>query len=143
MIKLIIGKKGSGKTKRIVKLAQDALLQATGQVVFIDDDRRCMSELNYKIRFIHTKEYELETGEELYGFIAGMVAGNYDTQKVFIDGLYKISTLNNETVLPFLRKLDALSQKNDIDFFIVVSATSDELPEEARKYVFEELAKEQ
>ena len=73
MINLIIGKKGTGKTKRIIKLAQDALHQATGQVVFIDDDKRCMSELNYKIRFINTTEFALTSADDLYGFIAGML----------------------------------------------------------------------
>ena len=139
MINLIIGKKGTGKTKRIIKLAQDALLQATGQVVFIDDDKRCMSELNYKIRFINTTEFALSTADDLYGFIAGMIAGNYDTQKVFIDGLYNITDLTDATIEGFLTKLDAICSKNDVDVYINVSTVSDNLTDAAKKYVFEEL----
>ena len=139
MIYLIIGKKGTGKTKRLVKLAQDSLHQATGQVVFIDDDKRCMSELNYKIRFINTKEFELYSSDDLYGFVAGMIAGNYDTQKIFIDGLYNITNLNDSNIEGFLAKLDVLVSKHDIDVYINVSTVSENLPEGAKKYIFEEL----
>lgn len=139
MINLIIGKKGTGKTKRIVKLAQDALHQATGQVVFIDDDKRCMSELNYKIRFINTTEFALNTADDLYGFITGMIAGNYDTQKIFIDGLYKITNLTDATLDEFLAKLNAICSKHDVDIYISVSTVSDNISEAAKQYVFEEL----
>ena len=139
MINLIIGKKGTGKTKRIIKLAQDALLQATGQVVFLDDDKRCMSELNYKIRFINTTEFALSTADDLYGFIAGMIAGNFDTQKVFVDGLYSITDLTDDTIEAFLAKLDTLCAKNDVDVYINVSTVSDNLTEASKKYIFEEL----
>ena len=54
MVNLIIGQKGSGKTKRLVKLATEALENSKGNIIFIDDDKRCMSELNYKIRFINS-----------------------------------------------------------------------------------------
>lgn len=139
MVYLIIGKKGTGKTKKLVKLAQEALHSATGHVVFIDDDKRCMSELNYKIRFINTKDFELCSADELFGFVSGMIAGNYDTQKIFIDGLYKITDLNDGSVEVFLSKLDRLCSKNDIDAYISISTTSENLSENARKYIFEEL----
>lgn len=139
MINLIIGKKGTGKTKRIVKLAQDALHQATGQVVFIDDDKRCMSELNYKIRFINTTEFALKTADDLYGFITGMIAGNYDTQKIFIDGLYKITDLTDATLDEFLTKLDAVCSKHDVDIYISVNTISDNITDTSKKYIFEEL----
>lgn len=142
MIKLIIGKKGTGKTKRLIKLAQDSLNQATGQIVFIDDDKRCMSELNYKIRFINTKEYGLYSSDELYGFIAGMIAGNYDTQKIFIDGLYNMTNLSDENAGDFLTKLDTLSSSHDIEIYIGVSTVSANLPEGVKKYVAEELVAE-
>lgn len=142
MLKLIIGEKGTGKTKRIIKIAQDALLGATGQVVFIDDDKRCMSELNYKIRFINTTDFSLKTGDDLYGFVCGMMAGNYDTQKIMIDGLYKITDLNDATIEGFLKKLDDLCAKNDVDIYIVVSTTSEKLPDGAKKYIAEELKAE-
>ncbi len=139
MVYLIIGKKGTGKTKKLVKLAQEALHSATGHVVFIDDDKRCMSELNYKIRFINTKDFELCSADELFGFVSGMIAGNYDTQKIFIDGLYKITDLNDGSVETFLSKLDRLCSKNDIDAYISISTTSENLPENAKKYILEEL----
>lgn len=139
MVNLIIGKKGTGKTKRIIKLAQDALHQATGQVVFIDDDKRCMSELNYKIRFINTNDFALKTADDLYGFIAGMIAGNYDTQKMFIDGLYKITDLTDETLDCFIAKLDEICKKHDVDVYISISTVSDNISEASKKFIFEEL----
>lgn len=139
MVNLIIGKKGSGKTKRLIKLAQDALLQATGQVVFIDDDKRCIPELSYKIRFINTSEFELKSADDLYGFIAGMIAANFDTQKIFIDGLFNITDLDNKSILAFTEKLDKLCQLHDIDIYIIASTVSSELPVGMEKYIFEEL----
>lgn len=139
MVNLIIGKKGTGKTKRIIKLAQDALHQATGQVVFIDDDKRCMSELNYKIRFINTNDFALKTADDLYGFLAGMIAGNYDTQKMFIDGLYKITDLTDATLDCFIAKLDEICKKHDVDVYISISTVSDNISEFSRKFIFEEL----
>ena len=102
-----------------------------------------MSELNYKIRFINTKEFELYSADELFGFIAGMIAGNYDTQKIFIDGLYNITNLTNDTIEDFLKKLDKMCSKNDIDIYINVSTTSDKLPETTHKYILEELVNEE
>ena len=94
MVNLIIGQKGSGKTKRLVKLATEALENSKGNIIFIDDDKRCMSELNYKIRFINSVEYEIKQIDELYGFVAGLLAGNYDIQKIFIDGLNNITAVS-------------------------------------------------
>ncbi len=139
MVNLIIGKKGTGKTKRLIKLAQDALLQASGQVIFIDDDKRCMPELNYNIRFINTTEFSIRSADDLYGFLAGMIAANFDTQKIFIDGLLNITNLSISSLKVFADRLNELCCIHDIDIYIIVSAVSSELPEGIEKYIFEEL----
>lgn len=101
-----------------------------------------MSELNYKIRFINTTEFSLNSADDLYGFIAGMIAGNYDTQKIFIDGLYKITDLTDAKLDDFLVKLNDICSKHDVDVYISVSTVSDNLSDVAKQYVFEELVAE-
>ena len=98
-----------------------------------------MSELNYKIRFINTSEYDFLTADELYGFIAGMIAGKSDTQTIFIDGLYNMTDLDDSTIEGFLVKIDKLCSIRDITVYINVSTVSENLSETAKKYVFEEL----
>ena len=139
MVNLIIGQKGSGKTKRLVKLATEALENSKGNIIFIDDDKRCMSELNYKIRFINSVEYEIKQIDELYGFVAGLLAGNYDIQKIFIDGLNNITAVSITDSVPFIEKLNTLYTQHDVDTYITVNGSSDTLPAALQKYLFEEL----
>ena len=139
MVHLIIGQKGSGKTKRLVKLASDALNNTNGNVVFIDDDTRCMPELNYRIRFINSTEYAVRSVEEIYGFIAGLLAGNYDIQKIYIDGLYNVSSATYDEVAPFVKRLNKLCENREVEIYMTLSETSGSLPADLSEFIMEEL----
>ncbi|MBR3289923.1 MAG: hypothetical protein IKI63_03995, partial [Clostridia bacterium] len=90
MITLILGKKGSGKTKRLLDMCEDATTKSMGNVVFIEKDSTLTFDLNHKTRLAVAEQYGIEGFDALYGFIAGMCAGNYDITDVFLDSTLKI-----------------------------------------------------
>lgn len=90
MIKIIYGAKGNGKTKEIIELANDGMNTEKGCVVFLSDTDRYMFELNRQIRFADTEKADIKTKDSLCGFINGLIAGNADISKIYIDGLSRI-----------------------------------------------------
>src|SRR5699024_8206970 len=84
VIQISFGKKGSGKTKRILDMANASVNEAKGNVLFVDDDRRYTLSLKPQVRFIDASEYAVKGVEPFYGFLAGILAGNYDISVVYI-----------------------------------------------------------
>ena len=91
MIKIICGPKGSGKTKRIIDTANSAISEAKGHLIFITDTKRYMYDLRREIRFIDVTDYSVAGEDALCGFIKGTIAGNYDNEYVFVDGVARIA----------------------------------------------------
>ena len=90
MIQAIYGKKGSGKTKRLLDMANDALKVEHGDIVFIDDDKRYMYDLRHEVRFVDASEYGVKSADMFLGFISGMLAQNFDVTAIFIDAFMKL-----------------------------------------------------
>ncbi|SCY27272.1 hypothetical protein [Alkaliphilus peptidifermentans] len=134
MIKLFVGKKGSGKTKLLIDSANEAIKKVKGHVVYVDYDNSHMFQIDYRVRFISTKEYTIIDDEGFYGFICGIIASNYDIETIFIDGLYKITRKDLLDLSNFFAKLDSLEMKYNVSFIFSVSYDSDELPEFLDKY---------
>ncbi len=110
MITLILGKKGSGKTKRLLDLCAEATEGSKGSVVFIEKDNTLTFDLSYKTRLAVAEEYGIVGFDALYGFVAGMCAGNYDITNVFIDSTLKIGGRDMEKFADFVEKLGALNE---------------------------------
>lgn len=135
MVKLIIGHKGSGKTKQMIELANDRVEKSDGSVVFINNNHRLMYDLKYKIRVVCIEEYEdITNSDEYIGFIYGIISSDHDIEVIFIDSILKHADVNLEDLPEFLERLEAISKKFGIEFVVSVSATLDELGESARKY---------
>ncbi len=135
MITIICGKKGSGKTKRIIDTANNAVASRKGDIVFVDDDKRYMYDLNHQIRFIDMSEFCVSGGEGFAGFISGMVANNYDIDLVLLDGFLKIVKQPMAELKNFFEKLDDLSKRFNINFVISVSADISEIPDFMKVYI--------
>ena len=134
MIQVIYGKKGSGKTKRILDMANQAVDQQHGDVVFVDDDNRYMFDLRHEVRFVNAGEYGVRSADMFYGFLCGMLAQNFDMKVVFIDAFLKlIKTDINETAW-FFERLDACSTTHGVDFILSVSEDGENLPAFIRPY---------
>ena len=135
MIQVIAGKKGSGKTKRIIDMANLATKDSKHDIVFIDDDNRYMFDLRHEVRFINASEHGVTSDQMFMGMLCGVVASNFDLGLICIDAFKKLIKNELGTTEWFFERLEALSEKHDVNFAISISADEDELPEFIRKYV--------
>jgi len=136
MVRLIMDMKGSGKTKQLIELVNNAVKDEKGSVVCIEADNNMTYDIHYGIRLIDAQEYNLNSYELVRGFISGLYAGNYDIAQVFIDNLCKmVSTDVNKDTEVFLNWLDAFGEKNGIKFTVTISAEESAATEGMKKYM--------
>lgn len=135
MIQAICGKKGSGKTKRILDLANQTAANSDGIVVFIDDDNRYMFDLKYQVRFVNATEYGVNNPDRFYGFLSGLISGNFDIQNIFIDGFLKIIKAPADELEEFFKCTEALADKHNVTLVFSVSGDPDELPAYITKFM--------
>ena len=135
MVQLIIGLKGSGKTKRLVDMVRDAVNEETGDVVCIEKERKLTFDIPYQARLIDAGVYDIGSYEFLRGLICGVHAGNYDITHFFIDNFYKLVNDKSPAALEtFLTWLDKFSAQEKISFVISLSVDAANLPESVLKY---------
>lgn len=134
MIKVIVGEKGSGKTKAMLDGVQAALAKDHGSVVFINNNKRHVLDLNYKIRMIDTSEFEITSFEELYGLLCGVVSQDYDTTDIFVDSITKIADGSDEDIAAYLDKASALADKYNINILMTLSKSVADISEGIKKY---------
>lgn len=137
MITLILGKKGSGKTKRLIDMCNDATEKSMGNVVFIEKDSSLTFDLNHKTRLAVADEYGVNNFDDLYGFIAGMCAGNYDITNIFVDSTLKIGGQDMDAFESFIEKVAKLGQKTDAKIVFSISADKSEIPVGVHDFVSE------
>ena len=135
MIQVIAGKKGSGKTKRIIDLANTASKDSRHDIVFIDDDNRYMYDLRHEVRFINAGEYSIANDQMFMGLILGVVAQNFDLGLIFIDAFKKLIKADLSSTEWMFDRLAQISEKHNVDFVISVSEDPADLPEFIAKYV--------
>ncbi|MBQ1284699.1 MAG: hypothetical protein IIY18_06895 [Clostridia bacterium] len=128
MISMIIGNKGSGKTKRLVELVNAAVDASKGNVVCIEKGLKLTYDLTHKARLVDTDEYNISGFDTLYGFITGMCAGNYDLTEIFVDATLKIGGRNYEELADFMAKLAPLVEKSKVEIVFTISCDEAELP---------------
>ena len=135
MVQLIIGLKGSGKTKKLVDMVRDAVNEETGDVVCIEKERKLTFDIPYQARLIDAGVYDIGSYEFLRGLICGVHAGNYDITHFFIDNFYKlVNDKSPEALETFLRWLDKFSNQEKISFVISLSVDPATLPESVLQY---------
>ncbi|MHC1786623.1 MAG: ATP-binding protein [Christensenellales bacterium] len=134
MIQIIHGKKGSGKTKRIIDMANNAVKSQNGVVVFIDDDNRYMFDVQQPVRFVNAGEYGMASPEMFYGFLCGMVSQNFDISYVVIDAFLKLVNVKPDQTEWFFKNLEQLADKSSITFVLSVSADDSDAPDYLQKY---------
>ena len=135
MVKVIMGLKGTGKTKQMIDLINTAVETENGNVVAIAHDSKLNFDISYKIRLVDTSEYIIPNYDTLKGFLYGLYASNYDITHVFIESLNKlVPTVGNEDVEPFLDWLEAFSQKCGIKYTVSISEDASKANDGVRKY---------
>ncbi len=135
MLKLIIGVKGTGKTKNLINLVNTAVENSHGDVVCIEKGTKLRYDVKYTARLIDVKEYAVADAESLYGFIAGILASNHDVTDLFVDSALKIC--NNDAVAfdAFVSAVDALAEKLNVKITMTSSIPAEEASETVKKYL--------
>ena len=121
MIHVIMGLKGSGKTKKMIDAINGAVAQAHGDVVCIEYGRKLTYDLSYKVRLVDSKEYGISSSEMLKGFLSGLHAGNFDITNVFIDNLYKTIGTDLAAAEDFVAWCAKFAADNSMDITITIS----------------------
>ena len=135
MLKLIIGVKGTGKTKNLINLVNTAVENSQGDVVCIEKGTKLRFDVKYTARLIDVNEYFVDDAQSLYGFIAGILASNHDVTDLFVDSALKIC--NNDTAAfdTFVNSLSALIAKTNVNVVITSSIPVDEASDIVKKYL--------
>ena len=135
MVRVIMGKKGSGKTKQMIEMINTAIENEHGNVVCIERNRKLTYDIHYSIRLVEASDYDIGTFEFLKGVISGLYAGNYDITHIFIDSLCKVVPCDgNPEVEEFLDWLNRFSEQNNIKFTVTISADAELATDGVRKY---------
>ena len=136
MVNIIMGLKGSGKTKRLIDMCIDAVNADKGDVVCIEKAPQLTFDIPHRARLIYANEFSFGSYEYFKGFISGLHAGNYDINEIFIDNLFKmVDDKSDPAVSDFLAWLDDFGTKENINFTLTVSMDAADASEGIKKYV--------
>lgn len=128
MVSLIIGNKGSGKTKKLIGLIDDAVAKSDGTVVCIEKSPLLTYEVTHKARLIETERYAVEGCDAFYGMLCGIIAQDHDITEVFVDATFKIVGRDYDKFAELIGKIKALSEISETDFVLTVSEDESKLP---------------
>ncbi len=135
MLQIITGKTGEGKTKKMISLANEEAKNITGDVVYINSSKRRRYDLSYRVRLIEPFQFNISTAQEFFGFVAGIISANHDTQLIFIDELFKLTGLSLDEMADFIAKLKKLSTKYNVRFVVSATCAKADFPETLQDYL--------
>ena len=135
MLKLIIGVKGTGKTKTLIGVVNEAVDTSKGAVICIEKGDKLRYDVKYQARLIDTDEYFVDDAQSLFGFVAGIFASNHDVTDLFIDSALKICQNDMAAFDKFLEEMNALVEKLGINVVMTSSLAVENATETVKKYV--------
>ncbi|MBQ7795715.1 MAG: twitching motility protein PilT [Lachnospiraceae bacterium] len=135
MVQIIAGNKGKGKTKYLLDMANTAVKEAKGSIVYLDKSAKHMYELSNKIRLINVAEFPVHTAEAFVGFLCGIISQDHDLEVMYLDSFIKLASLEGEDLTATLAELDQISAKYHVNFVLSVSKDKEELPEIAKDMI--------
>ena len=135
MLKLMIGVKGTGKTKTLIEMVNSAVNTSNGAVVCIENGDKLRYDIKYQARLINTEEFMISDAQSLYGFVAGILASNHDVTELFIDSALKICNNDMASFEKMLDELATLVAKTGTTLFITSSMPVEEASDTVKKYL--------
>lgn len=135
MVKLIIGVKGTGKTKALIEMVNKAQNETNGCVVCIEKGSKLRYDVNSQVRLIDTVEYLVTDAQSLFGFVAGILASNYDVTDIFIDSCLKICNEDVSAFEKFLLEVEALALKSNVNVVITSSLPLEQSSDVMKKFI--------
>ncbi|MEG0391187.1 MAG: hypothetical protein RR626_00315 [Anaerovoracaceae bacterium] len=128
MVKLLVGHKGSGKTKQMIDIANESVETTKGHIVFINKNHRLMYDLHHEIRVVCMEEFpHITNSDEYIGFIYGMISSDHDIAVMFIDGILKHADVSLGNLPEFIERLKKISEMFELDFVVSLSAEKEEM----------------
>ena len=128
MVTLLTGKKGSGKTKKLIQLANEAVASSSGNVVVVEKGQKLTYDVTHKARLVDTDHYEIQGYDALFGFLSGICAGNYDVTDIFVDSTFKICPEGIDGLEAFIKKASDLADASETKMTFLISAAEEDLP---------------
>lgn len=135
MLNLIIGLKGTGKTKMLIDEVNKAVDATKGVVICVEWGKKLTYDVKSQVRLIDAKDYLISDGEYLYGFVTGILAGNYDITELFIDSALKICGDDIEAFKKFMLMLAPVVEKYNVHCVITSSMAEEDCPEELKQFI--------
>lgn len=135
MVQVIAGKKGKGKTKHLLDMANNSIKVANGSIVYLDKSSKHMYELNNRIRLINVNKFPITSSQGFIGFISGIISQDHDIETMFLDSFLKLSCLEGEDISETIDVLEKLSTVFSLNFVLSISMDASELPEKIQKDV--------
>ncbi len=134
MVKLIIGKKGSGKTKKLIDAVNTAKEQSAGNVVCVEKGPALTYDIHNSVRLINSETYGIAGYDMFYGLLSGICASNFDVTHVFVDATLRIGTRDYGELTEFIKKVKKLGEETETEFLFTVSCDEADLPAEIFEY---------
>ena len=135
MLKLIIGVKGTGKTKTLISMVNEAVDASHGNVVCIEKGTKLRFDVKYQARLINANEYFIDDAQSLWGFIAGILASNHDVTELFVDSALKICGNDIAQFEAMVEKVAQLSESANTKVVFTASLPTEEATDTIRKYM--------
>ena len=135
MIKLIVGKKGSGKTKILVDMVNNAAKTTDGNVVCVEQKPKLTYDLDHSVRLLDVVNYDISGFDAFYGYVAGLLSGNYDITELYVDSILKICGQDLNALGEFFDKINKEAEQTNTKLVFTVSADVSELPDSVKKYL--------
>lgn len=130
MIKIIIGNKGAGKTKKLIDLVNTCIQNSDGNIVCVEKSPKLTYDISSKARLLETDTYRIKGHKAFYGFLSGICAGNYDVTDILVDATFKIVGRDYSELPQFFEMLSELSEATDVNFYFTISCDKEDLPVE-------------
>ncbi len=136
MIKIHIGLKGSGKTKKLIDDVNNALTQEKGNVVCITEGNRLMHDLDRNARMVNTEQFDIKNFDMFEGLLCGIIAQDFDVTHIFIDSVFKsVPSADMSTIDNLIKAIEKLEEKFNVSFTLMVSAEAESATELVKKYI--------
>lgn len=139
MVELILGKEGKGKSRVLLDYAQSEIKTANGNIVFLDKNTKHMYELNNRIRLIDISQYNVKTSDEFIGFLLGLLSQDNDLEQVLIDGFLTVAHLDQDNFVPYVKRMDEISERFKVKFVVSICWDEPDLPEGVEAHIMSAL----
>ena len=137
MIQIIAGRKGSGKTKRLIAQTNEAASARHGSILFIDDGKDYLYDVVHQVRFVDASEYHITDPDMFYGFVCGLAAQDYDLEAIYVDAFLRIVGAKMDELEDFFANLSKVLNQHNINMVLSVSADPESLPDFAKPMIQE------